>query len=485
MNFRLNASRSPALRALVLCALAGSAGGAWAQAPAAAAPPQAVPIRCDALASSVWPRTTIERRRLIDRLSDGRDACKDHAAFLALLGALWLDEGDPDQALLWLERALLIDPGQLGAQADHALALAAQGDHSARQELLSAWRGRADVPAVVLARLQAMAPSSQAGGGAAGNGGNGSGGQQTERWLHVRELTVAHGYESNLNQSPRLNELTITPPDDPPLTLPLPEPQTPRPGQASVLELGWQSAYTPANGYLLQAGVQAVGRSAPGNHDTDWHSVQGALAMIGRWSGWRASLHWTGTWFGGNLNQPYKAHRASAQLETVHWQCQHRWSLDHERRTQAGGEFLNTGQSLGLSLAALCPVGTSRWMAGLALRAAEDRPFDDQRPGGTQRQVSAGLRLLGPLPGDLRLEVSLRYTRSRDAEGYNPLLADGARREMTPRSLAVELTRPVDLAAGGVSGEMLLQVQGVRQGSNIPLFKYSAITGLVGGRLRW
>lgn len=483
MTFRPDALCGLALRTLVLCAFVGSAGSVWAQVPMAAAPAQAAPVRCDVLATTAWPRTTIERRRLIDRLSDSREACKDHAAFLALLGALWLDEGDADQAVLWLERALLIDPDHLGAQADHALALAAQGNHSARQELLTAWRGRPDVPPVVLARLQAMAPSSYV---AAAPGSNGNGGaQQAERWLHVRELTLAYGHESNLNQSPRLSELTLTPQGEPPLTLPLPEPQTPRPGQAGVLELGWQSAYTPANGYLLQGGVQAVGRSAPGHHDTDWHSVQGALAAVGRWKGWRASLHWTGTWFGGNLNQPYKAQRTSLQLETVHWQCQHRWSVDHERRTQAGGEFLNTGQSVGLSVAGLCPVGTTRWLAGLALRATQDRPFDNARPGGLQRQLSAGLRLLGPLPGDLRLEVSLRYTRARDAEGYSPLLADDARREMTPKSLAFELTRPIDLAAGGVSGELLLQLQGVRQDSNIPLFKYSAVTGLLGGRLRW
>ena len=98
---------------------------------------------CTALATSPWPLTAASRRTLLHRFEAVRTACIAHAPFLAMLGALWLEEGEPDQALLWLERSLMLEPEQLGAQADHALALAALGEPAARISLAEGAGGRA------------------------------------------------------------------------------------------------------------------------------------------------------------------------------------------------------------------------------------------------------------------------------------------------------------------------------------------------------
>ena len=107
------------------------------------------PDLCGDLSQAAWPTGASARRARLQRLDLVRQLCASHGPFLAALGALWLEEGEPNQALLWLERALLLDPGNLGAQADHALALAALGEPAALAELAKAWAGRTDVPAAL------------------------------------------------------------------------------------------------------------------------------------------------------------------------------------------------------------------------------------------------------------------------------------------------------------------------------------------------
>lgn len=450
-----------------------------AAATTSAAPSAATGASCADLARSPWPRTGSARQQLIADLDRTRERCKNDAPFLALLGGLWLEEGEPEQALLWLERALLLEPQHLGAQADYALALAAQGDLAARNALLQAWEGRPDVPPLVLARLR-----STTGAGARralpGNGSHGSNG----RWVHAREATALLGYESNLNHSPRLSELTLTFPDES-IVLPLPQPQRPRAGQAQLLDLSWQSAYALRPGVLVQGGLQAVGRHAPQHAETDWHSMQAGLALLVQRNGWRGTVQWTGTWFGGPLSQPYRAQRGALMLESTQLSCQQRLGLDFERRTQAGGDFLNAGQALGLIWSGLCPTGWGDWRLGLAARAADDRPSDAARPGGRQRQASVGLRALGSLAPGVWLDLNLRHTRARDDEGYSDLLANNARRQLAPTSLSVELTRSLDTPWGAGGLELVTQIQAVRQNSNLPLFRYSAYSLFLGSRARW
>lgn len=412
---------------------------------------------------------------MLQRLGDARETCKDHPAFLATLGGNWLEEGDPTQALLWLERSLLLDPTLLGARADYALALAALGDNTARDELIAAWRDRADVPLLLRARLAAGTTVATV---------NGSAGAlpARPRWAQSREITLLAGYETNLDRSPRLAELTLTFPEDGPITLPID--RRPRPGGATAADLAWQVAYSPDPATVFQGGLQATGRLAPGARETDWHNAQLAVSVSHRWSAWRGQLQLSSSLFGGQLNDPYRLDRVSTSLETGVLGCLLRMSLDWESRRLYGEHTIDSGRTLGGTWNTLCPMPYPRgWTIGVAFRGSTDKPSEGDRNFGTQTLVSGGLRVFGALKDGFQLDVSLRATRTLDSKPYAVVLGN-VRRWQIPIQLSVELTHLLQSTPVGAT-EGVWQVQSIYQDSNLPLFKFNAAALFGGLRWRW
>lgn len=443
--------------------------GVVAQGPAAL-PPSA----CRHLAASRVPASASERRLLIQQLDLARGSCKDHPELLALLGSLWLDEGEPAVALLWLERALMLDPALSGARVDLALTLARLGDDTARQELLREWKGRTDVPAPARARLLAEAaarPSLAAPAPAAGR-----------QWAHAVELTLLGGWESNLDRSPRLTELTITPPDGP-VDLPLERPLQPRPGAATLVEVAYQLAHSPQAGTLVQAGVHATGRWAPSETSTDWRHLQAAASVSQRLKDWKLELRGAVSHFGGPLNSPYRATSVGFVVERPGLGCSLQLGLDSERRAYRDAPF-DDGSTTAVLSSAQCRAGPrGQWTVGIAARAAQDRARTDARAGGDQRQLGGGLKVSGPLLDRWVVAASLRWNRSLDAEGYSPLLESDSRRATTQWHASVELMRPVGPKPNGL--QWVVQVQGIRQMSNLQLFSYRSTAAMTGFRWAW
>lgn len=432
---------------------------------------------CNALATAPWPANRAERVALLQRMEGVRLRCMDHAGFLAALGGSWLEEGNPMQALLWLERALLLDPDHLAARADHALALAATGEGLALADLRREWRLRQDVPALLKQRLEdadrqlhAELQRTAARG-------------PDRAWAQSRELSAFVGYESNLDRSPRLAELEITPPDGP-ITLPLDKPLVPRAGPAVSLDASWQVAYSPALGTVVQAGLQAATRASPGNSDTDWYNVQLAAGASQRFGGWRAGLQASVTSIGGNLNERYQLTRFSVSAESNGYGCMHRLAADFETRRQAVTS-LGDSRSVGGTWSSQCPLpALSGWTGALALRVGTDEPYDPERAGGIQRQATVGLRLVGPVGALGRLESGLRITRTLDSEIYSSLFLDKGRRWLVPIQLNAEYAHPAS-SLGLSVGEAVLQIQAIRQSSNLPLFRYSSVSVFTGLRVKW
>lgn len=429
---------------------------------------------CSAASMASLPRNAAERRALLQRLEGLRERCLDHPGFLAALGGSWLEEGNPVQALLWLERALMLDPEQLAARADHALALSALGERQALDELVRDWRLRTDIPAPLVERLVAAVNGAQSA-SITGPSTNGNG-----RWAQSRELLLLFGHESNLDRSPRLTELTINFPDGP---LDLAVDLKPKAGAALAAEGSWQAAYSPTPGALFQAGLQAGGRSAPGQPSTDWHHVQAAAAVSQRWSQVRIELQGSVTAIGGQLNEPYRLTRWGVSLQSNGLGCNHRLSLDVETRHQAVTEQANS-KTLGGFLSSVCPLSfAGGWTVGAALRASTDVPDNPIRPGGTQRQWSVGLRAFGPAGRTGQIEVSARFTAALDSETYNTLLSPD-RRVLKPVQLAAEYSRPFALL-GQSDTDLVAQLQAVRQSSNLSVFRYTAVSAFTGLRWRW
>lgn len=435
---------------------------------------EVAPAVCDRLAASAWPRSPLERRTLLQQLEAALEHCRRHARFLATLGGNWLEEDDPVRALLWLERALLLDPELLGAQADYALALMALGETTARDELLDRWRGRDDVPPLVMARLaqgrtQPAAPR-------LGRSGEAT---QGPRWARAGEISVLAGYESNLDQSPRLEEFVITPPGG---AIAIPVDQRPRAGAAATAEASWQLGHSPARGWIVQAGAQALGRSSPAEPDTDWRALRLAASLSTRLDGWRLQLLGSTSWTSGPLDDPYRLGRVGIAAEREGRGCSHRLGVDHERRFERRAS-LDPGRTASISWFSQCLLGPTRdWRLAVTIRHAQDRPVDEQRPGGAQRQWGIGWRLSGPIGGGWNVDLGLRTQWAQDDDGYSPLLENNARRRMRPTQLSVELTHRAGQGLLGDS-EWVLQAFAAHQTSNLAVFRYQS-AGAYGG-MRW
>lgn len=442
----------------------------------------ALETACTALAKAPWPKQPMARRAQLQRLESARNQCMGNAEFLAALGALWLDEGEPNLALIWLERSLLLDPSNSGAQADHALALAALGQPDAVRSLIIAWADRADVPQSLRLRLESHDPARPSDplprvrlGGADA---------QSDRWEQHREATVLLGHETNLDHSPRLAEITLTLPEGP-STFPI-DPLTPRRGAAVLSDFSWQIARSPQPGRVWRLGVQLGARAAPGASQTNWYHHQWAASAAQQWGPWRGQLETMAVWIAGPLTEPYRLLRLNAVGERNALGCNLRLALEAESRTQQHTSTAD-GRTIGAFWSGLCPISAANdWALGLAVRASIDRPrVVAERPGGTQRQWSAAARLLRASGNGLRIDASLRYVQLRDDEGYIDLLKDGARRSQRQVQASLEISQSLQGLDMLKAAELVIQVQAVRQVSNLSLFQYSGISTYSGLRWAW
>ncbi|WP_395698899.1 hypothetical protein [Aquabacterium sp.] len=435
---------------------------------------------CGVLANSAWPRTPVARRALLHRFEILRPQCMTHAPFLAVLGALWLEEGEPAQAMVWLERSLMLQPEQLGAQADHALALAALGETAARDALAQQWAHRADVPPALLQRLN-QRPVAKSSDQPGGGGQSATPANTVDGWVFYSEASALSGYESNLSYSPRLNELTLTPPNEPPVTLSVSS--RPRRGAALVTEQSGQLAYSPRQGMIVQAGVQGSIRHAPSESSTDWHHIQVVGAVSQQWDLWRGGLQASVTQVGGALSEAYQLARFGVSVDREAIGCGIRLTIEGENRKHEQTASQD-GRTVGALWSQQCPLPGNNWVWGFALRRSVDSPVDPSRPGGVQRQTSLGLRLAGALNGRYRLELGWRSGLVTDSAGYNVLIRDGAIRRLNQHQFSLELARSLQLSwMQGAEG--LIQVTAARQLSNLPIFPYTGVSVYGGLRWRW
>lgn len=429
---------------------------------------------CVEMANLAWPVGLTSRRTRIAELQRVRSYCLDDAAFLAVLGALLLDEGDVEQAMMWLERSVMLDPDRLGARVDLALALSAAGQPAALKELAEQLRNRSDMPAALRDRLYpaerpsvfALPPVRL-------------GHALRPEWGFQSEVSLLTGHEGNLDRSPRLNELTLTLPDGP-LTLPV-ESQ-PRSGLATIAAAAMEVAYSPQPALVLRSGFILGARSAPSRHSTDWQQWQWiANASYGS-NGVRVYADYGIAGVGGPLGEPYLLRRIAAGLESRVDECRARLSYEVEDRQQSVSNSLDSRADAWIG-ALQCPTFVARdWNWLLDLRVGRDKPESEARPGGKQRSEGAGIRLAGSVAGRAQLEISWRSSWARDALGYSPLLENNAPRRISLHQVSVELSAPV-YRGTDQRIDAVLKWQGARQGSNLPLFQYKANSTY--GGLRW
>ena len=127
------------------------------------------------------------------RLSPFLVECLSNADFLAYYGAIQLRTGRVNDALDTLERALLLNPSHGAAQMDYAQALFYNGDPFAAQSLNESLLSNRDLPPVIRQQIQANQ-------------------KKLTQLLNtfVTQFNISSGYDSNLNASPNISQLTLT-----------------------------------------------------------------------------------------------------------------------------------------------------------------------------------------------------------------------------------------------------------------------------------
>lgn len=472
----------PAIAAagLLLAVAAASAEAVASEPEPLPATPAAVhALNCVDALPRAWPVTPLSRRVVIAQLQLMLRGCIDDALFLASFGALLLENEEPGRALEWLERSLLLDPGNLGARADHALALAALGEPEALLQLAAEWRGRSDIPPALAAKLLPEL-------GQAGLSWRNVrlGGVERRRWGLQGEVQLLGGHESNLDRSPKLSELTLTIPEGP-LTLPVLS--EPRRGSAlygsAVLQLGY--AVRPR--LILRSGLSLSARQSAAQPGTDWSQVQWNAEMEYRGADWSADGELGLSWSSGPLSEPYQSQRMAANLRRRVSACEARVGALHDRREQETTRLLDASAQV-LQLGLDCPLPAlpkaGAWRLSLTLAGGEDEPRSGDRPGGLQKLRSAGLRLVGQPSESTRLELHWQHRNLKDEQGYSPLLENNAIRRLQQRQAAAEISLALD-QHGWQGWTASLQWQQFTQRSNLPLFSFQARSVYAGLRWRW
>lgn len=362
-------------------------------------------------------------------------ACLDQPEWLAAYGAVELQHGQPAQALVVLERAVMLQPQLLGARVDMAIALAQMGEVAAAQSLLLTLAQRADLPAALRQRLQPWTTWAM---GAP----------------HI-QASIGVAWASNRNAAPAADAIALT-----------------LPQQTVVVPL----TLRPSPGWLWQAGVQTqLGPQQQMRADI-------RRAPDGRWSQERFLWRYTPPsspdateplqawvlehqrWLGQGLYTQASIH--SLQPRAWQWQVGVRhWHTDSQLDT------LRTGVAWQSSVRNENTIAAGEVLLDLPLHS---------RPGGGRLGLGGqwAHRWNGGGPGQHHLGVQIAGWW--DTQGYSPLLEAGRRRRTSEVTLQYRWTLPL-------AERWTLHVQAVheQQLSNLSLFRSRNTTVVLQLRTTW
>ncbi|ALO44769.1 tetratricopeptide repeat protein [Pseudohongiella spirulinae] len=383
--------------------------------------------------------------------------CLQDSNYFALLGAAQLNNGRLGSALESLERALLLNPDNGGAQIDYAQALFLQGQLFSALAMNEKLLARNDVPQDVRNLLQ----------------------QRQQSWQSMTRQTgflaeILAGHDNNLNSAPSPSQITLTLSGDS-VVLPLnPEYQ---PVSGPYLNMRLAARYrqlTPQNQH--NAILEVRGRVSE-DRSSDMAQIDLRYAFIhpGSPLSWQASTAVNNLFYGGS--PLYTATEAGGQIRmgglsgcTPFLVAAAQHQLFHEQsRLNAVEGKLGIGGHCALN-------GASSQQVSAELSLLGNHPMHGNRPGGDRRGWQMTVDWQQPV-GQGQLLVQLSHTRLQDSRGYNPLLADGAQRWLRRTYGLFQYSRPLN-------ERLTLQLNLYRQyqGSNLELFRSTDATAELGVR---
>lgn len=384
--------------------------------------------------------------------------CQKDAPFLYTLGRLLNQQGRYSDAIDRLEGALLYRPDHWPTQLEYAIALEGVGDHSSAMALLKSLQQNPALDADTQQQLALLAGQTTPKNASKGYG----------------TYNLSAGYDDNLMGSTFHTEFSLTTPSGL-LPVQLTADQQPQPGSFVRADLSYDGLLGAPNGAQWRYSLAGSYRNNPGAAQANIGQLNAALEYTtpGQSGPYLLGQHQT-LQRGGNTalrqNQLGLGYDLAASTPA---QCHQRLGIDLQLLDYPANTPFN-GRYAGLISQTNCPA----WGLQLQLRAGQDKPDQDNRPGGTQHQTSLKVSKRSPLnAGYLALEWEA--ARQQDQNGYSPLLDNNAPRVISRFAYRAEYR----FMAGAISP--YIGFEWLDQRANMPLFELTNGVLTVGMRSNW
>lgn len=409
-------------------------------------------LTCPDLAG-FYPGPATDWQVMHQQLSPLMSQCLQSSEYFALLGAALLNIDQLADALEALERSLLLDPANGGAQIDYAEALFRQGQLFSALELNQQILARDDVPEFLNPMLQ----------------------QRQNDWRNLtRQMSVTGdlmaGFDTNLNGAPSPDQITLTLSGDS-VVLPLNEQYRPIEGAYANLRLSARyRQLAPAHQHNVS--VDLRGRVSK-DQDSDLLQLDTRYAFIKpeQNRSWQLNTGMSHLFFGGS--PLYTATEAggryvfpsSFSLTPVD-SCKPFGSLAGQHQLFHNQSRLNAIESkLSAGLNCQLQLGSVRQQLVPELSILNNDPIKEGRPGDSRHGWQFNLDWQLPmLQGTVTAQ--LNHTQMQDSDGYSPLLADDAERWLKRSYLLVQYRKTLNDRT-----TVLLNAYHQRQRSNLELFR--------------
>ncbi|WP_440998034.1 tetratricopeptide repeat protein [Arhodomonas sp. SL1] len=397
----------------------------------------------------------------------------ERPAYNLWLGVAAMRAGDYSNAVNALERLVLLQPRNLGAQLDLAIAYDQLGDRrNARRAFreLEALSERVDTPRRVRQVLDSYIRGAEAGGAEAAKAAN----DQQGRWAPYLALGTHAGYSSNVNNGTAAERIGVRI-DGEPFELAIAEDNRERGDRSLRLDLDARIA---RRGRWRPFAEVALSRERHG----ELSEYDNTLALAG--GGLEGPLPWAGGGFSVSAHhlryhqrtgERLRMNRLAGELRQrmgPHWGAYA--GIDgHTERYDNGGGGDGDSRFLRLGLR----YQQADWRGYGELFTGEDQA-QGPRAGGDQELYGAELGVTHALRPGLELGAQLRWYRERDDEAFSPFFFGDVRRETTLRRVALS-------AQWELGARLTAEVELVHRdrSANLALFEYR--TTRIGAGLRW
>jgi len=399
-----------------------------------------------------YPGTATNWQAMHQQLSPLMPRCLQSTEYFALLGAALLNIDRLSDALESLERALLLDPGNGGAQIDYAEALFRQGQLFSALELNQQILARDDVPEYLNPMLQA----------------------RQNNWRSMtRQMSVTGdlmaGYDINLNGAPSPDQITLTLSGDS-VVLPLSEQYQPINGAYANLRLSARyRQLAPAHQHNVS--VDLRGRASK-DQDSDLLQLDTRYALIKleQDSSWQLGTGMSHLFFGGS--PLYTATEAGGRYVypgslsfTSFSSCKPFSSLAAQHQLFHNQSRLNAIESK-ISIGLNCEIQFGEHTQQLVpeLSVINNDPIKDGRPGASRHGWQFNLDWQLPVLSGA-VTAQLNHTQMQDSDGYSSLLASDAARWLKRSYVLIQYRKEIN-----TNTTLLFNGYLQRQRSNLELF---------------